>query len=293
MSAQPADISYGRADAPAVLLFGDDAARRQRLADRIFLSGGRVVTSEPIDTAADRLDRQVGMNVVVDLREDGGAALDGLLMWLDAQANKAGRLSTLILTPPDLIDVVTARVSDVGVRILVEPEWREFDAALADLLEAMQGFTFEGSREDDPHLRDGVGLIARAMRSATPDSVEPMVEGTVAEARLVQSMIRLRRLRAQHFAPTLFADPAWDILLDLMGARLGRRSVSASSLCIAAAVPATTALRWIAHMTEQQLLVRRPDPRDGRRVFIALSEQAAGLMHNYLAAAKRIMAPAA
>ena len=52
------------------------------------------------------------------------------------------------------------------------------------------------------------------------------------------------------------------------------------------------ALRWIAHMTKQELLVRRPDPRDGRRVFIALSEQAAAVMHNYLAAARRIVAPA-
>ena len=252
------------------------------------------MTSEPIGTAADRLDRldrQIGKNVVVDLREDGGAGLDGLLMWLDAQAERAGRLSTLILTPPDLIDVVTARIADVGVRILVEPEWSEFDAALADLFKSMQAFTSKSSRDDDRRLKEEVGLIVRSLPPCARGASEPMVEGSMTDARLVQAVLRLRRLRGQHFVSTLFADSAWDILLDLMGARLGRRSVSASSLCIAAAVPATTALRGIAHITEQQLLVRRPDPRDGRRVFIALSEQAAMVMHNYLAAAKRIVAP--
>jgi hypothetical protein len=291
MNAQPADILYDRSCAPAVLLFGDDAARRGRLADRIILSGGRVSASEPIDTAADRLDGQAGARIVVDLREDGGAALDGLLMWLDAQAGRVGRLSTLILTPPGLIDVVTARIADIGVRILVDPEGGELEAALEDLLAPPPPLTSDSSREEEQRLSDEVGLIARRLPPSAQEA-EPMVEGSAADARLVQAMLRLRRLRGQHFVPSLFADPAWDILLDLMGARLGRRSVSASSLCIAAAVPATTALRWIAHMTKQELLVRRPDPRDGRRVFIALSEQAAVVMHNYLAAARRIVAPA-
>ena len=131
MNAQPADILYDRSCAPAVLLFGDDAARRERLADRIILSGGRVSASEPIDTAADRLDGQAGARIVVDLREDGGAALDGLLMWLDAQAGRVGRLSTLILTPPGLIDVVTARSrisacasSSIPRAVNWRPRWR-------------------------------------------------------------------------------------------------------------------------------------------------------------------------
>jgi hypothetical protein len=48
---------------------------------------------------------------------------------------------TLILIPPDLIDAVTARVANVGVRILVEQEWWESNAALADPLEGRQVLT--------------------------------------------------------------------------------------------------------------------------------------------------------
>ncbi|MET0270518.1 MAG: winged helix DNA-binding protein, partial [Sphingomonas sp.] len=73
-----------------------------------------------------------------------------------------------------------------------------------------------------------------------------------------------------------------------MAARLERRQVAVSSLCIAAAVPPTTALRWIKLLTEQGLLIRIADPTDGRRVFIELADQAADGMMNYLAAAQRL-----
>jgi hypothetical protein len=97
-----------------------------------------VVTSEPIDTGRGSLRPKSRTNVV-DLREQDDAAPNGLPMWLDTQANKAGRLLTLILIPPDLVDAVTARVANV--RILVEQEWWESNAALADPLEGRQVLT--------------------------------------------------------------------------------------------------------------------------------------------------------
>jgi len=115
----------------------------------------------------------------------------------------------------------------------------------------------------------------------------------VSDGPLVRAILRLRRLRGLHFEPALFADPAWDILLDLAAARIDGRMVAVSSLCIAAAVPATTALRWISQMTEQGLLVRLPDAHDGRRVFIALADSAAAGMGAYVAAARRIVTPVA
>ena len=74
------------------------------------------------------------------------------------------------------------------------------------------------------------------------------------------------------------------MLLDLMAARIEGRQVAVSSLCIAAAVPPTTALRWIKSMTDSGLFVRQADPHDGRRVFIALSDAAADAMNAWFAA---------
>jgi len=91
-------------------------------------------------------------------------------------------------------------------------------------------------------------------------------------------------MRERFFPHDLFADPAWDILLDLKAAGQEGQHVSVSSLCIAAAVPPTTALRWITAMTDSGMLVRRQDPADARRVFIELSDETSSKLDDYFVA---------
>jgi hypothetical protein len=103
------------------------------------------------------------------------------------------------------------------------------------------------------------------------------------DAKYIRAIIKMRRRRDAYFEAEMFADPAWDILLDLLAARLEGKSVSVSSLCIAASVPATTALRWISSMTEKGNLVRRQDPTDARRIFIDLSKAEADKLMEFFA----------
>ena len=194
--------------------------------------------------------------------------------------------------------MVTARVTGSGTRILIAPRPEELDAAVAELIEPPSPWLEEGgaaSKRRLAELSEEVGRIARMLASMSADEAERVVAEprllSSSDGPLVRAFIRLRRMRGQHFMPELFADPAWDILLDLTAARLEGRMVAVSSLCIAAAVPATTALRWITQMTEQAILVRKPDPSDGRRVFIGLSEPAIAGMEAYLAAAKTVVVP--
>ena len=110
----------------------------------------------------------------------------------------------------------------------------------------------------------------------TPDGELPAVS-----ADTVRSVIRARRLRSRFFPEELFADPAWDMLLDLLQAEVSHLRVPVSSLCIAAAVPATTALRWLKAMVSQGIFIRRADPHDGRRVFVELAPDASGALRRY------------
>jgi DNA-binding MarR family transcriptional regulator len=55
-----------------------------------------------------------------------------------------------------------------------------------------------------------------------------------------------------------------------------------SSLCIAAETPATTALRRLADLEGAGLVERRPDPKDKRRVFIALTAEGREKLENCL-----------
>jgi len=105
----------------------------------------------------------------------------------------------------------------------------------------------------------------------------------------IRAIIRARRLRDSYFKGGLFADPAWDMLLDLLAAHLDRNRVAVSSLCIAAAVPPTTALRYIKTMTDKGVLLRDIDPYDPRRVYIRLSDSAAKALCAYFAAARGIV----
>jgi DNA-binding MarR family transcriptional regulator len=137
-------------------------------------------------------------------------------------------------------------------------------------------------------LSEEVSRIAGtlAQLSTVPgDAVPRPMPARVPEvsAQAVGAVIRARRKRSHYFPDDLFADPAWDILLELLHAEACQRRVSVSSLCLAAAVPATTALRWVKTMERQGFLTRRDDPCDGRRVFVELTPETSLALNRYFA----------
>jgi hypothetical protein len=131
-----------------------------------------------------------------------------------------------------------------------------------------------------------VALSADARRIA--EALERLAQATDADPtvqvgpQLVRRLIRLRRDRDRHFPAEIFADPAWDMLLDLTAARMEGVDVPVSSLCVAAAVPTTTALRWIRTLSEAGLLERRIDAGDARRSFVTLSDTAHQAMQAWI-----------
>ncbi len=128
------------------------------------------------------------------------------------------------------------------------------------------------------------------MPTVEPMGGQPTATDEVAlGAAQVRDMLRARRLREDFLPGELFADPAWDMLLDLLAARLEQERVSVSSLCIASAVPPTTALRWIRTLTDKGIVHRQADPHDGRRVFIALAEETAQALTRWFMASRRFL----
>jgi DNA-binding MarR family transcriptional regulator len=285
-------------DIPAVLVLADSAAgiaRMRSLAERV---GCRVSDAVGIQGSAERLDRQVATDaVLVDIEEDQGVELDRLLERIESAAH-AGRFGSVVSAPLALVDTIAARTMHPDVIQLCAPSDAERLAAIA-IVSAPRTARLHDIGKGQGTLRlqqlsEEVGRIANILATLSEDdalaAVPPAAEGDEEEAlsaSAIRAMIRARRLRDQFFQNDLFADPAWDMLLDLMAARLDRQRVAVSSLCIAAAVPATTALRWIKALTDCGLFVRIADPQDGRRVFIELSDKAAAQLGAYLKAAQR------
>lgn len=109
------------------------------------------------------------------------------------------------------------------------------------------------------------------------------------DPRMLRKIIRLRHLRKHCFDSKLFADPAWDMLLELSVARAEKSPISVTSLCIASGVPATTALRWIDVMTKAGLFERHGDRLDRRRVYVTLTDKAVEAMKSYFAKVEKIV----
>ena len=148
------------------------------------------------------------------------------------------------------------------------------------LADALSRLSDKGSQRADPSA-----IVEVKNRADSP------LPGDSALADNVRGLIRARRLRSQFFPEELFADPAWDILLDLMHAKLSQARVSVSSLCLASCVPPTTALRWIKTLEGAGLIEREADLFDARRYFISLSPAALDSMHNYFRVAEALTAP--
>ena len=289
--------------APTVSLFGEGPAL-QLLSSDARAAGLCVRGARPLESLLDGNGGILGDIVAVDCATLGGAQCAALVR-LDERAARAGA-QVVAFTGPDALEDVFGCLERASAQILVEPTAAQRALALGAALMRIPHSRVRELDEADRlallRLTDEVGRLASKIdRLALPLGMEsrdglssrlaspglgyraepsrPRVP--LPDPRLVHQVIRQRRLRERYFEPGLFADPAWDILLDLTAARAEHRRVSVTSLCIAAAVPATTALRWIAQMTEAGILVREQDGEDRRRAFIALSDSAAEAMARY------------
>ena len=102
-------------------------------------------------------------------------------------------------------------------------------------------------------------------------------------AEEVDAVIFRRRQRGAYLPQDLLADPAWDMMLELLRAEVMQRRVSVSNLCAAAGVPATTALRWLKSLEERSLVIRHADPLDRRRVFVELTPDSSSALRRWFA----------
>lgn len=279
------------------LLFGGASGRVDDAADVLRDAGVRLVDRLTVADGLDRLRLQPSLGLAwLELEpEDSGPELDRLLDHLEERAT-GGETAVVASAPIELVDLLAARLTHPRTEILVGADQAQRVAALAvvnsGILRSVDK-AHDAAKDNAARLRqlsDEMGRIAATLArlSTGPggEALKPLPKGVEApplDADVVRSVIRARRMRARFFSEELFADPAWDMLLDLLQAEIAQLRVPVSSLCIAAAVPATTALRWIKTMTEQGLFVRRADPHDGRRVFVELAPSASDAMRRYFA----------
>ncbi|USI73708.1 winged helix DNA-binding protein [Sphingomonas morindae] len=293
MDRRVVDLLYERKSGMRTLLLGDNAKRMATLHAAVLEAGGEVIGQATIAEALLQLeDAEQPELVIVDVQADYGALLDAALARLERAAQER-RFEALVLVPLALVDLASTQAG-LSASLLVDPEPREMASALVAACRRRSTEVHDSSAEAMAmrlaDLSEEVGRVARSLAQlvvpgATPGVLEEVPPAE--EMALLRAVIRRRRLRHDFFVRGLFADAAWDMLLDLRLAQLERREVAVSSLCIAASVPATTALRWISTLIDNRLMVRHPDPRDRRRAFVSLTPAANQAMAAYAGAVLR------
>ena len=242
-------------------------------------------------TSGEALSRLIAANetLLLDLTGDAGATLPAAALRSGA-ASRTAAAPCVVIIDEGTLDYVGALLEVPNLFFLA---WPAAEAELSATLRALGGAgqvrdaQLLSGAADLGQLRSEVEQVAKTLAALVeePVNAQPAADrdrSADASARLLRDVIRKRRVRADFFPAELFADPAWDILLDLAAARHKGKPVSVSSLCIAAAVPTTTGLRWIKALTGAGLLERAADPHDARRSFITLTAETAEHMERYL-----------
>lgn len=300
------DVLLYDSGAGAVLIIAEPGAARTAALEAVAQAGMRA--RDPISFAEAMLDRGhfSALRAIVIEMEGAPEALAAPLLDLVDEIARGHGVNVVACVEDVSIDLAYAALGGRGgAQLLCRPGPADRLNAVAmarvPKTAALNDVTREGDAWRLQKLHEEVARIADALSRMTQREENAGLAGLREEGlgfrdggqagdldpSEIRRTIRARRMRAQFFDSALFADPAWDMLLDLFAAALERRRVSVSSLCIAAAVPPTTALRWIGTLHEAGLFERHADPNDRRRAYIALSDKAVEGMSNYIHAIQR------
>ena len=101
-------------------------------------------------------------------------------------------------------------------------------------------------------------------------------------AAIAQGEFHNRRRRDSLIRYDLFAEPAWDMLLDLYIQHHRGQPVAVDRLCTSAGAASTTALRWLGLLIDRELVIRSSSAADDDIIRVALSERGIEEMERYL-----------
>lgn len=301
--------AFAANDADAALslaVFADRPHVLAQLREDAVNAGYHVTSAQGVSALTSGDAHPLGEVIVFDCPVADAQTLAALAR-LDMRVCQSGA-QLIVSTSMEALDAVFGCVDQSGAQLLVDAGRTDFVIALGrvralspnhgvrELAEAdrfalmrlteqveaivqrLEGFQQGG----DSALRSPA--LAWAGASANETALVRAAQPALPHAPMVRTILRQRQQRARYFGADLFSDPAWDMLLDLTAARGENKRVSVTSLCIAACVPPSTALRWISQMITCGLFVRVEDLSDRRRAFIELTEAAADAMARFFTA---------
>jgi DNA-binding MarR family transcriptional regulator len=133
------------------------------------------------------------------------------------------------------------------------------------------------SKRDTDDLRRLLDLLVR-------DNVNSSINEEPTDHRhVVEALLRLRDSRRDYFPPSMFGEPAWDLLLAVHASADGPRCSTVASLAQQLRVPVSSTARWAGYLETHGLVERRSNPKDRRSSLLELTEAGRASLELYIA----------
>jgi FixJ family two-component response regulator/DNA-binding MarR family transcriptional regulator len=273
-------------DVPAgILVIDDDADWLGECNFMLDSLGYRSISAMTRDEAIGHVQTGHVETVIIDYNMPGCDGLE-LAQELTEIARAHGRsLHFILATGHATLEVAVGAIRASVTDFLQKPVSRE---DLRTTMLRIHGVNAEAPMRKT--LVDQLSTISSEMQRLSRLIGQPDANGNaaedgkplVADVAFIRQLLRLETKRREISNGSLFGDPTWAMLLDLMIASIENRTVSVSSACIASGSPTTTALRLVNRLVADEILNRIPDHKDGRRDFLVIAPDIKMMLSTYL-----------
>jgi CheY-like chemotaxis protein/DNA-binding MarR family transcriptional regulator len=287
-----------QASLPRVLVV-DDEVRALRLMSRVL--GSSAIACRTAQSAAEAIEvLRLSPDVDVVVSDIYMPTTDGIEFLGKVRRDFADRpwLQLLLVTGQASLDTAVAAMRLEAGDYLFKPiepktlrEAVQHALTRAESIRKVRATTGDspGARELQ-QIADTARALAEDMRGTIEkDSGRREATARAAAARLEETNLRtlkllqkLQEARTSIFGEAVMPEPAWEMLAELMRARLAGQHLSVTSLALSSKSPMTTALRRIEDLIQGGLVARLPDPSDRRRTYVELTPEGMARMQLFL-----------
>lgn len=271
-SAAVKDDTAGSAPTPrsTILIVDSDASSLEFMERALSQTGLKVVATTQVggsQGAIGLLDLRQDIHVVVidphSCRESAGTSFKNLHA---RYANHRPALQFVLVSDPRNGDRGTDYLHLDTTDFLPKPLTRS--VLLRAVVEAGRRYDHYSDREP---IRSQPRVLERTQNTTKNGTgrEQPL------ELKVLQTLHDIDDFRLRALDGIVEPDATWSMLTELLRARLIRRRISVTSLCLASKSPVTTALRRIERLLETGFINYSLDPKDRRRKYIELTDNGA------------------
>jgi len=286
---------------PARVLVVDDEVRALRLMSRVL--GSSAITCRTAESAAEALQiLRHAPEIEVVVSDIYMPTTDGIEFLGTVRREFADRpwLQLLLVTGQASLETAVAAMRLEASDYLFKPiepkslrESVQHALTRAESVRQVRSASTDtaGARELQQIADTAKALAEDMRRTIEQDSSSRRESGGAAQGatrpedsslRTLKLLQKLQEARSSIFGEAVMPEPAWEMLAELMRARLAGQHLSVTSLALSSKSPMTTALRRIEDLIQGGLAARMPDPTDRRRTYVELTPEGMARMQLFL-----------